>query len=576
MDIQINKNLMHRNITEKKRTKNDIQWIVVHYVGALGDAKANTDYYKNTYVGASADFFVGHTGDIWQANDYFSAYSWHCGGGLQSSWRDNDGAKYYKKCTNSNSVGIEMCVHKKSTATMNATDKDWYFERATILSTAKLIAYLMNQLSIDINHVIMHYNVTAKICPAPWVVPDSIGGGIDGFTELKKMAAAFAIDATLKESEKEVKWYRVGTAWVKGKCVNQIGAYQSVANAKTYCPPGYKVFNDAGKCVYSEKSVGIVAADFTGLTESEAAAKILEIARAEGKRAHILPSVIAAQCILESGYCKGTELVRKANNCFGMKTLLSGNNWNSVWDGKSSVTILTKEEYSVGHISTISASFRVYPSIEKSFEDHSCYLLGAMNGAKKRYEGLTECTNYREAASLIKNGGYATDSKYIAKLCSIIERYDLDVYDAEVTTLTPVVPETTTLADAWYRVGTDWIDGKCINQIGAYIDLEMAKTACDENDGYLVYDYSGKVVYGEKVKKKIKTYVVQIGAYKLKGNASRMLTRVKSLGFEAFMIFSENLYRVQCGSFRSKLNAEKMVRTLQDNGFKPCIKEIES
>ena len=43
--MNINKNLMSINHTALKRNNNAINFIVVHYVGALGDAKANTDYY---------------------------------------------------------------------------------------------------------------------------------------------------------------------------------------------------------------------------------------------------------------------------------------------------------------------------------------------------------------------------------------------------------------------------------------------------------------------------------------------------------------------------------------------------
>ena len=57
--VTINKNLMQRNHTARKRTKADIQYIVIHYVGALGDARANTEYYKNNDISASADFWVG-------------------------------------------------------------------------------------------------------------------------------------------------------------------------------------------------------------------------------------------------------------------------------------------------------------------------------------------------------------------------------------------------------------------------------------------------------------------------------------------------------------------------------------
>lgn len=33
-------------------------------------------------------------------------------------------------------IGIEMCVRKKNTKSMGATDKDWYFEDATVEATA--------------------------------------------------------------------------------------------------------------------------------------------------------------------------------------------------------------------------------------------------------------------------------------------------------------------------------------------------------------------------------------------------------------------------------------------------------
>lgn len=156
---------MSQNHTAAKRGKGSIKYIVVHYVGALGDAKENTEYYKSTYVGASADFWVGHNGDIWQGNDYYNYYSWHCGGSLQGY----GGATHYGKCTNANSIGIEMCVKKRNTKTMNATDTDWYFTDATIAAAATLIAQLMSELDIDIDHVIRHYDVNGKICPNPFV-----------------------------------------------------------------------------------------------------------------------------------------------------------------------------------------------------------------------------------------------------------------------------------------------------------------------------------------------------------------------------------------------------------------------
>lgn len=415
-EIKINKNLMNINHTAKKRSNKDIKYIFIHYVGALGDAKANTDYYKSTYVGASADFWVGFSGDIWQGNDYRNYYSWAVGG-------TGNGA-YINKAFNSNSVSIEMCVRKRSTKTMNATDKDWYFEDATVESSAKLTAYLMKELDIDIDHVIRHFDRTGKICPNPFVY----NNGKTTWIQFKQKVLNYYNRTDISTSIQATHLYRVRKSWTDSN--SQIGAYESLENAKNACPPGYSAFDENGKAVYTNKQSGTQASDFKGLTEAKAAAKILELAHADYIKTGVLASVTAAQMILESGYVT-TELSTKANNCFGMKKVLSGNTWeNSTWDGKSVITIKTAEEYTHGKITYINAEFRKYPCIEDSVADHSAYLLGAMNGDKLRYD-IKGLSDYKKVATLIKQGGYATDSSYVSKICNIIERYDLNKYDGE-------------------------------------------------------------------------------------------------------------------------------------------------
>ena len=66
-------------------------------------------------------------------------------------------------------LDIEMCVRKKNTKSMGATDKDWYFEDATVEAAAELTRYLMNKYGVPASHVIRHYDVTGKICPNPYV-----------------------------------------------------------------------------------------------------------------------------------------------------------------------------------------------------------------------------------------------------------------------------------------------------------------------------------------------------------------------------------------------------------------------
>ena len=179
-----------------------------------------------------------------------------------------------------------------------------------------------------------------------------------------------------------------------------------------------------------ETDKGLQAKELAAFSNEEVIAKVGPLFTADQKKTGVLASVSLAQFILESGYGK-SELAREANNCFGMKKSLSGNTWaGSVWDGESIYTKKTKEQRSSGTV-TVTAEFRKYTCIEDSIADHSAYLIGAKKGSALRYEGLKGCVDYRKAAQIIKNGGYATSTAYVEKLCSIIEQWKLTQYDAD-------------------------------------------------------------------------------------------------------------------------------------------------
>lgn len=189
---------------------------------------------------------------------------------------------------------------------------------------------------------------------------------------------------------------------------------------------------------------GTQATAFAGISEADAVKKAGPLFTSDQKKTGILASVSMAQFILESGYGK-SELAQNANNVFGMKTSLSGNTWSgSTWDGKSKYTKKTQEEYTAGTMTTITADFRKYSCIEDSIGDHSAYLLGAKNGFKLRYDGLKGCTDYKKAAQIIKDGGYATSSTYVSNLCNIIEKWKLTQFDeaasSDTVTSFPATP----------------------------------------------------------------------------------------------------------------------------------------
>ena len=154
--MTINKLLTPYNYTNGELSR--IKFLVIHYVGATGNAKANCEYYASKYIGASAHYFVNFDGTIWQSVEDKNI-AWHCGG---KKYANTIGGAYYGICTNANSIGVEMCVRKKS-------DGTWYFEDTTVESAIALIKTLMTKYNIPAENVIRHFDVTGKNCPAPYV-----------------------------------------------------------------------------------------------------------------------------------------------------------------------------------------------------------------------------------------------------------------------------------------------------------------------------------------------------------------------------------------------------------------------
>lgn len=125
--------------------KDKIRYIVIHDTGnnSIGaGADAHKRYFNTTTRKASADFLVENKTVI-KLNDYYKYFTWHCG----------DGHGRYG-ITNSNSIGIEMCINKDSNY------------QQTVNTTIILVYKLMKELNIDINHVVRHYDASHKRCPA--------------------------------------------------------------------------------------------------------------------------------------------------------------------------------------------------------------------------------------------------------------------------------------------------------------------------------------------------------------------------------------------------------------------------
>lgn len=139
--------------------------------------------------------------------------------------------------------------------------------------------------------------------------------------------------------------------------------------------------------------------------------KYKEVAKENMTRTGIPASITLGQAILESGAGTGPLSVQ-ANNHFGIKC-------HKEWTGNS-IRYTDDEE---------NECFRKYDDPSQSFKDHSYFLT-----SRPRYAELFEFQkdDYRSWAYGLKAAGYATDSKYPDKLIGLIEKYQLNKFDAEI------------------------------------------------------------------------------------------------------------------------------------------------
>ena len=142
--------------------------------------------------------------------------------------------------------------------------------------------------------------------------------------------------------------------------------------------------------------------------------RIGRTARAESAKSGILPSLVIAQAILESGWGK-SGLTQKANALFGIKAC-------PAWKGPR-VDCKTFEYVDAQRVDT-TAAFRAYGSWEESIADHSALLRGAA-----RYKAVPGEKDYKRACHAVHAAGYATAPDYADYLIRLIEQYGLTAWD---------------------------------------------------------------------------------------------------------------------------------------------------
>ena len=117
----------------------------------------------------------------------------------------------------------------------------------------------------------------------------------------------------------------------------------------------------------------------------------------------LYPSTVLAMAALESGYNLNAETL------FGIKG-----------EGQ----ILDTTEYIGGQYVNVKDSFKLYPSISASVQ--GLYDLMQI----ERYHPACECVEWEEECRQIQKCGYATDPNYSDKLISIVNSYQLTMFNS--------------------------------------------------------------------------------------------------------------------------------------------------
>lgn len=145
----------NKGVTERGNAQ---KFIAVHYLGVDGQ---NNALWDGRY---GAHYVVYWDGTIYKVCDH-DAVTWQVG---------TAGGTYKQKhpyARNNNCIGIEMCCHNTDGYCPETPtgEKHWYFTEATQRATAWLVRKLTKELNLDITHVLRHFDVVNKNCPAPYV-----------------------------------------------------------------------------------------------------------------------------------------------------------------------------------------------------------------------------------------------------------------------------------------------------------------------------------------------------------------------------------------------------------------------
>lgn len=186
---------------------------------------------------------------------------------------------------------------------------------------------------------------------------------------------------------------------------------------------------------------------------------IKSLAKNQETKHGIPASITMAQAAIESGWGR-SQLASKYNNYFGVKCA-----------GSSTCVELMASDGKP-------ANWRVYSSIEASFEDHSKVLKNNRYSKAFTYP----ISDYKNWAKAIQNAGYAeTSSTYANALISLIEQYNLDSYSSTSADGSNIDPMSVAMS---LTTGIDMSDLKTAASLRSYLQLPFSYTDISASSKY--------------------------------------------------------------------------------------------
>ena len=159
----------------------------------------------------------------------------------RNAWHSGDGGKGKG---NREGIAIEICYSyskKQVNGKWVADEEKWNAQYKTKFAKAEanaveLIVDILKRYGWGIDKVTKHQDYSNKYCPHR-----TLDLGWDRFIKM--------VDEKLNPP---ITLYRVRKSWDDAK--SQVGAFRVLKNAKAVCKPGYHVFDESGKIVYSPKA----------------------------------------------------------------------------------------------------------------------------------------------------------------------------------------------------------------------------------------------------------------------------------------------------------------------------------